>query len=93
MVREHGWFSLSAVEQRALPQAAEMFEIEAQIDDLCEGRERRLRRLSELKAQDMPGVVGKLAVAARLLEDEQGHAYRLVADALNELALRGADRQ
>ena len=85
MARDHGWFSLSTAQQRVLPQAADMFEIETQINDLYERRDRRLNSLSKLRAGDMRGIAGKLTVAARLLEDEDGPAYRLVADVVREL--------
>lgn len=88
MAREFGWFSLSQVERRALPQAAEMFEIEERLDRLSDEREHRLTSLAKLKAKDLHGVASKLAIAARVLRHDGGPAHQLVADAVNALATR-----
>lgn len=85
MARDHGWFKLSTDQQRSLPQAAEMFEIETQINDLCERRDRQLDKLVALKTTGIEEVVGKLTIVVRLLEDEDGPAHSLLADALREL--------
>lgn len=86
MAREFGWLALPEAERRALPQAAEMFVIERRLDELSDERERQLETLATLRAGDLHGVASKLAVAARLLQPEAEPAYRLVADAVRELA-------
>ncbi len=86
LAREWGWFALTPAERHSLPQAAEMFEIDRRIEELCEERDRLLERLSATPASDMGAVAGKLAVAIRLLEDEEGLAHRLVVDAAKGLA-------
>jgi hypothetical protein len=86
MAREYGWFALSQVERRALPQAGEMFEIEERLDKLSDAREHQLASLTKLKAKDLHGVASKLAVAARVLLHEGGPAHRLVADTVRDLA-------
>jgi hypothetical protein len=88
MVRDFNWFALSPEERRSIPQAREMFELEEGMDQLSDERERRLTSLVKLKAKDLHGVGDKLAVAARLLQYEGGPAYRLVADAVDDLAAR-----
>lgn len=88
MAREFGWLSLSQVERRALPQAAEMFEIEERLDRLADEREHGLTSLAKLKAEDLHGVASKLAIAARVLRHDGGPAHQLVADAVNALATR-----
>lgn len=85
MVDECRWFSLSSVERRGLPQAAEMFEIEERLDRLSDEREQRLAALAGLRAQDLQGVASKLAVAARVLLHEGGPLHQLVADAVRVL--------
>ena len=86
LVDECGWFSLSNVERRGLPQAAEMFEIEERLDRLSDEREQRLAALASLRAQDLQGVAGKLAVGARVLLHTGGPVHQLVADAVRVLA-------
>ncbi len=86
--REFDWFKLSLAQRRALPLGVEMFEIDARLDRLSEERVRRFEALAALEARDLDGAAGKLAVAARVLEDEGGPAYRLVADAARVLAAR-----
>lgn len=91
MARDHGWFGLTTAQRAELPQTAEMFEIETQINELCRRRDRWLDSLSKVKAVDMTGIAGKLTVAARILEDEDGPAYRLLADAVRELVAQSRD--
>jgi len=86
MVRDHGWFTRSAAEQRALPEAAEMFEIEVRLDQLSRQRERLLKPLSHLPADTLHGIACKLVVAARLMEHEENPAQPFVASAVRELA-------
>lgn len=88
MVRDFNWFALSPEERRSIPQAEEMFELEARLDQLSDEHERGLNSLAKLKAKDLYGVASKLAVAARVLRHEDGPTYRLVADAMNDLAAR-----
>jgi len=88
MVRDFNWFALSPEQRRAIPQAEEMFELEARLDQLSDERERGLNSLAKLKAKDLHGVVTKLAVAARVLRHENGPAHRLVAGAVSDLAAR-----
>lgn len=85
MVREHRWFGLTETERRALPQAAEMNEIDDTLEALFHQRERMLERLSRLRADTLDGVASKLTVAARLLQCEEHPAQPLVAGALREL--------
>ena len=91
LIAEHRWFELSAVEQRRLPQAAELLEIEARLDRMSDEREARLEALAGLDARDLQGVAGKLAVADRLLRHEGGPVHRLVADAARVLAVHNGE--
>jgi hypothetical protein len=86
MVREHDWFGLTPAEQRALPAAAEMFEIDERVEALSLQRERLLRPLSHLPADTLHGVASKLVIAARLLQHEENPAQPFVASAVRELA-------
>ena len=86
MGREHGWFALTPAEQRALPEAAEMFEIEARLEALSRQREQLLKPLSHLPTDTVHGVVSKLVIAARLLQHEENPALPFVASAVRELA-------
>ena len=84
--REHSWFALSSAERRALPEAAEAYEIDDRLESLSQQRERMLEHLSTLKAATLHGVASKLAVAARLMQDEGNPAQPFVASAVRELA-------
>jgi formate dehydrogenase maturation protein FdhE len=86
MARDFGWLSLSDFERRALPEAAEMFEIEQRLDRLSEEREHRLESLATTKSKDLHSIASKLAVAARVLLHEGGPAHRLVDDAAQAVA-------
>jgi hypothetical protein len=86
MAREFGWFALTDGEQKALPEAAEMFEIDARLEALSHQRERLLKPLSHLRAHTLHGVTSKLVIAARLVEHEENPAQPFVANAIRELA-------
>lgn len=85
-VAEAAWFQLNAAQRRALPGAAEMFEIEDRLEALSQERDKRLELLMQPKATDLREITAKLAVAARLLMHDDGPAQRLVADAVLALA-------
>ncbi len=87
LAEECRWFSLSEGERRGLPQATEMFELEARLDRLSEEGEQRLAALGRLRAQDLQGVASTLAVAARVLLHGGGPVHQLVADAARVLAI------
>lgn len=85
LVEEWRWFSLSEVERRGLPQAAEMFELEERLDRLSEELDQRLESLARLKANDLHGAASKLIVADRVLLHDAGPTHGLVADAVQVL--------
>jgi hypothetical protein len=85
-VREFNWFRLSHAQRRAVPMAAKMDQIEAQLDALFKARKRGLKALHRLPARDVHGVASKLVVAARISQFEDGGANALVADAVRTLA-------
>jgi len=89
MVREHGWFGLTPAEQRALPEAADMFEIDNRLEALSLQRERLLRPLSRLPADTVHAVASKLVIAARLMQHEENPARPFVASAVRDLADMG----
>ena len=86
MARDHGWLALSQAERRALPEAAEMFEIDDTLEVLSCRRERMLKPLSRLAGDTPHAAVSKLAVAARLMLQEESPAQPFVANVVRELA-------
>lgn len=86
MARQFQWFELTHAERRALPEAAEMYEIDAKLTGLSYERERQLEPLSRRKADTLNGVASKLAVAAAVLKHEDSPAHALVAGVVRELA-------
>ncbi len=85
LVREHGWVALSTAERSQVSDAREMLEVELQMKELVGRRDRGLEHLAQLEATSIAGVAGKLTVAERLLQDEAGAAYRLIADCVREI--------
>ncbi|MDP3196618.1 hypothetical protein [Tabrizicola sp.] len=65
--------------------AREMLEVELQMKELVGRQDRSLEHLAQLEATSIAGVAGKLTVAERLLQDEAGAAYRLIADCVREI--------
>ena len=64
------WFTLTEDEQRKLPDAAEMFEIDARMDAIQDAREDIIPRLPELIATTREAILMKFEVAADLLRLE-----------------------
>ena len=85
MVRDHRWFALSHAGRRALPEAAEMYEIDDRLEALSRQLEQMLQLLSERQAGTLHGVASKLVIAARLMRHEEHPAQPFVASAVREL--------
>lgn len=86
MARDHGWLNLEASARRALPEAAEMFEIDDALDALSDQREAMLARLVRLSAASLHDIASMLAVAARLVRHEDIRALPLLETVLTRLA-------
>ncbi len=86
MAEKHDWFRLTQAQRRALPQAAEMYEIDERLKVLFRQRRLDLKGLVKLKAESLHAVASKLAVAARILQYEENTAQPLIAAAVRELA-------
>lgn len=86
--RQHGWLRLSLAERRAIPEAAEMFRLEASLDRLTHHNDDVLESIAKLKADNLVAVTAKLAIVARLLRDDDGPAHRIVAEVVRALATR-----
>ena len=86
MARKHHWFAPTPAERQALPGASEMFEIDEVLEALSRQREQMLQPLSRLQADTLHGVASKLAVAARLMLQEENPAHPFVDSAVRELA-------
>jgi hypothetical protein len=86
MTHDHHWFALTSEERRALPEAAEMFDIDETLETLSLQREQWLKPLSQLKVDTLHDVVSKLVIAARLMQHEDSLAQPFVASAVRELA-------
>jgi hypothetical protein len=84
--RRYGWLRLSLAERQAIPEAAELFGLEASLDRLSQDRDATLEAIGGLKADDAATVTAKLAIAARLLRDDGGPSYRIVADIVRALS-------
>lgn len=85
-VREFNWFTLSRAQRRTVPLAAEMDQIDAQLDALFKVRKQGLKTLAKLPARDVHGVASKLVVAARISQYEDGGAHRFIDEAVRTLA-------
>jgi hypothetical protein len=86
LVAEFPWFQLSQAQRRALPQAAELFQIDERLEVLFHQRRRDLKALAKLKAQTPHAVASMLAVAARVLLYDESPAQPFITTAVRELA-------
>ena len=88
MVKHHNWCGISEQEQRALPGAKEMHEIEARLTILSREREKILPLLPAMAATDRSTMILKLKVVLMLLlPDEHPEARTLLDSALRDLAV------
>ena len=88
MIKHHRWLDLSDEEQRALPAAREMHEIDARLTALSCERQEILPRLPEMAAADRTTLMLKLKVVRMLLlPDEQPDARALLDSTLRDLVV------
>lgn len=86
LAREHSWFQLSPAEQKALPWAKELHDIDGRLGVLFEQRNAVLESLPTCDSASMESVIARLAVAERLIwpcDDPEAHA--LIAGARRDL--------
>lgn len=93
LARDHNFLKLSRRQQRKLPQAQELYEIDDRLEELWEEQEALLRILPRLVATSAFGLAGKLAVAAtHVCKDENEEGHHLIASILRDLrAIMPAD--
>ncbi|HEY2752749.1 hypothetical protein [Phenylobacterium sp.] len=65
--KHHNWFRMTEAEQRRLPDAAEMFEIDAQIATIYDAREDILPKLPALVSTTREAILMKFEVVAEAL--------------------------
>jgi hypothetical protein len=86
LIQNHNWCELSAPEQRALPWARELRDIEGCLDLLFEQRQALLDRLPAEGARELPELADRLAVVERLVPpDENREAHAIVCGVRRDL--------
>jgi len=86
LAREHNYLSLSRRQQRALPEARELDDIDDQLEELHEQQQTLLAVLPTLAATSALGLAGKLAVAAiEVCPEENEEVHHLIASILRDL--------
>ncbi len=93
LAREHNFLKLSRRQQKKLPQAQELYEIDDRLEELWEEQEALLKLLPTFVATSAFGLAGKLAVAAtHVCKDENEEGHHLIASILRDLkAMMPAD--
>jgi len=82
----HDWFKLTEAQQRALPEARKLYDIDQRFAVLKKERPRAMRRLRRTPAKSLAGAIGKLRVVAAAIEpDEFPSAYRLLEATIRDL--------
>lgn len=82
----HEWFKLTEAQQRALPEARKLYDIDQRFAALKIERPRAMRHLRRTPAQSLAGAIGKLRVVAAAIEpDEFPSAYRLLEATIRDL--------
>lgn len=83
----HNWFKLTEAEQRALPAARKLYDIDRRFAALEKERPRAMRRLRRTPAKSLTGAIGKLRVVVAAIEpDEFPSAYRLLEATIRDLS-------
>ena len=86
LAKDFGWLGLPESQQRAHPQAREIYVLDAQIKALIEQRWALLEALEALSAYGIHDVAAKLAVAVRVMRHEDAIGFDLLAVAVGELS-------
>lgn len=82
----HNWFKLTEAQQRALPEARKLYDIDQRFAMLKKERPRAMRRLRRTPATSLAGAIGKLRVVVAAIEpDEFPSAYRLLEATIRDL--------
>ncbi|GAM97402.1 MAG: hypothetical protein R3C31_15600 [Hyphomonadaceae bacterium] len=83
----HDWFKLTEEQQRALPEARKLNDIDRRFAALKKERPRAMRRLRRTPAKSLAGAMGKLRVVVAAIEpDEFPSAYRLLKATIRDLS-------
>lgn len=83
----HDWLRLSKAEQRAVPGAEELRDIDGMLDLMFEQREKLLAELPVRGATSLEVVIARLAVAERLIwRDDFPEAHAMIAGAREDLS-------
>lgn len=86
LAHEHNFLKLSRRQQRKLPQAQELYEIDDRLEELWEQQDALLKILPTLVATSALGLAGKLAVAAtHVCKDENEEGHYLIVSILRDL--------
>lgn len=83
--RGMNWFNMREEERAATSFGMQMARIDAALSVLFERRRAEFAAVERMKARDLTGVAGKLAVASRFLLDEDSQAAEMVTTALADL--------
>lgn len=82
----HDWFKLTEAQQRALPEARKLYDIDQRFAALKKERPRAMRCLRRARAQSLAGAIGKLRVVAAAIDpDESPSAHRLLEATIRDL--------
>lgn len=82
----HDWFKLAEAQQRALPEARMLYDIDQRFAVLKKEFPRTMRRLRRTPAKSLAGAIGKLRVVVAAIEpDEFPSAYRLLEATIRDL--------
>ncbi len=86
LARNQRWFKLTSGQRVALPEAAELADIDAQLNSLQALNQTLVATLSTIAATTVDGLAQKLAVAAACVpRDTNEDAHNLVASILSDL--------
>jgi hypothetical protein len=78
LVEHRRWFQLSENERRALPEAQDLYRIDARLPALYSQSHRLLARLPGLSATSLPGIARKAAVAVAAISVEDHRPEHLL---------------
>jgi len=86
LAREHNYLNLCRRQQRALPEARELDDIDDRLEELHDQQQTLLALLPTLVATSALGLAGKLAVAAiEVCPEENEETHHLIASILRDL--------
>ncbi|MBI1360274.1 MAG: hypothetical protein GC155_08325 [Alphaproteobacteria bacterium] len=82
----YNWFSLTRVQRRAVSEAKALYDIDDELEQICQTTSQLIQKLGRMRAQNVFGAIAKLEVVAQEIEsDDYPPAHAVLRGAISDL--------